>query len=82
LNGATQASVGLPTAASITGTDVKSVAASGTSDTAGSVVITMFKIGSAVALDSTITYTAACGAGGVIWTITGSGVADKYLPKQ
>jgi type IV pilus assembly protein PilA len=82
LNGITQASLGLPDATSITGTYVKSVAASGTSNTAGSVVITMNAIGSAIADNSTITYTGTCGAGGVTWAIAGSGVADKYLPKR
>jgi len=81
LNGITQASLGLPDAASITGTYVKSVAASGTSDTAGTVVITLVKIGP-IADDSKITYTAACGAGGTKWTITSTGVDAKYLPKQ
>ncbi|MCF8159348.1 MAG: pilin [Polaromonas sp.] len=82
LNGITQASLGLPAAASITGTYVTGVAASGTSDTAGGVTITMASIGSAVAGGSTITYTADCSSGGTKWTITGNGVDPKYLPKQ
>lgn len=82
LNGISQASLGLPGATSITGTYVKEVAASGTSDTAGTVVVKLVKIGSAIAENSTITYTALCGAGGTSWTITGSGVDAKYLPKQ
>ena len=82
LKGITQASLGLPDAASITGTYVKSVAASGgTDDTSGTVEIKLVKIGP-INDNSTITYTAACGAGGTKWTITSSGVDAKYLPKQ
>jgi type IV pilus assembly protein PilA len=84
LDGATQASMGLPAAASITGTYVKSVTAAGSSATAGTVTIVMKVIGSSVADDAVIKYVATCGAGGTTWTIdsaaTGS-VASKYLPK-
>jgi len=82
LNGANNGTLGLPTNTSITGTYVKSVTAAGTSATAGTVTIAMNAIGSAVAADSTITYTQACGVGGTTWAIAGSGVASKYLPKQ
>jgi type IV pilus assembly protein PilA len=84
LSGATNASLGLPTAASISGTYVTSVAAAGSSDTAGTVTIVMKAIGSAVAAGSDIIYTGTCGAGGVTWVIssTSNGVAAKYLPKQ
>jgi type IV pilus assembly protein PilA len=81
LNGTNNASLGLPVATSITGSYVTSVTAAGSSDTAGTVTILMKQIGSAVAATDNIIYTGACGAGGMIWTISGS-VAAKYLPKQ
>jgi type IV pilus assembly protein PilA len=78
---ATNATVGLPTAASITGTYVTSVTAAGSSATAGTVTILMKAIGSSVAATDNIVYTGACAVGGITWTIGGS-VAAKYLPKQ
>lgn len=75
------ASLGLPDAASITGTYVKSVTAAGTDADTGTVTIAMKAIGTAVAVDSTIIYTGECTAAGTTWTITGT-VADKYRPKQ
>ena len=36
---------------------------------------------SAVA-DGTLTWEPTCGAGGTTWGITGTGIADKYLPKS
>ena len=77
-----QASLGLPDAASITGTYVKSVTAAGTAADAGTVTIAMKAIGTSVNVDQTIIYKAACTAGGTTWTIdTASTVASKYLPK-
>jgi len=78
----TQASLGLPAAASITGTYVSEVAAVGTSDSAGTVTIKLVKIGSSVDAGHTIVYKAACTAGGTTWTIDStSTVAEKYRPK-
>ena len=83
LNGTTNASLGLPTATGITGTYVTSVTAAGSSDTAGTVTIVLKGIGSAVTAGDTVVYTGACGAGGMQWTITGTGTnIAKYLPKQ
>ena len=81
LNGITHTGLGLSPAASYTGTYVRSVAAAGSSATAGSVTIALTGIGSAVTAGQTVSYTAACGAGGVEWTVDGS-VNVKYLPKQ
>ncbi|MDP1529951.1 pilin [Rhodoferax sp.] len=83
LNGSTQASMGLPAAASITGTYVTSVTAAGTGDTTGTVTIAMKGIGSSVTAGQTIIYNATCGAGGTTWVIdtTNSTVNAKYLPK-
>ena len=80
-NGIGNASLGLPDAASITGTYVKSVTAAGTAADAGTVTIAMNAIGTSVPVDSTIIYTAACTSAGTKWTISGT-VDPKYLPKQ
>jgi type IV pilus assembly protein PilA len=77
----TNATLNLPTATDINGTYVTSVTAAGTSATAGTVTILMKAIGSAIAATDTVEYTAACGTGGLKWTIGGT-VAAKYLPKQ
>ncbi len=63
------------------GTYVKSVAAAGTSATAGTVTITYNAIGAAVADNATVIYTGTCGAGGMSWAISGT-VTSKYRPKQ
>jgi len=79
-NQTTNALLGLSAAGSYAGKYVKSVTAAGSSATAGTVVIAYEQIGTAVTVDQTITYTAACGAGGTTWTVTGS-VAAKFRPK-
>ena len=81
LNGITHLGLGLGAATTYKGTYVKSVTASGSSATAGTVVVAYNAIGSSVSADQTIGYAAACGAGGVEWTITGT-VASKYRPKN
>jgi type IV pilus assembly protein PilA len=81
-SGYTQASLGLPDAASINGTYVNSVTAAGTGTDSGTVTIDMKTIGSAVTSGNTIVYTAACSPGGTKWTISSATVAAKYLPKQ
>ena len=73
-------SLGLPAATSITGNYVKSVTVAGVSATSATVTAAMKAIGSAVAVDSTVIYTATCGASGVTWVVSGT-VATKYLPK-
>ncbi len=80
LNGATATTMGLSAAASYAGEYTKSVAAAGTSTTAGTVTITLSAIGSAIASGQTIMYTGTCGAGGMTWTVTGN-IASKYFPK-
>jgi len=80
LNGATQGSLGLATDTAYSGKYLSKVAASGSSATAGTVVITMKTIGSQINSGDTITYTAACGNGGTTWTVTGA-IPTKFLPK-
>ena len=79
-NSAAGNSLGLPTAATISSTYITSVTAAGTSATAGTVTVAMKAIGSSVALNETIIYTAACGEAGTIWAVSGT-VNAKYLPK-
>jgi type IV pilus assembly protein PilA len=76
----TNASLGLPTDTSISGTYTAKV------DTAGTlpnptVTITMNAIGTSVPANANIVYTGTCGAGGMTWAITGT-VPAKYLPKH
>ena len=83
LNGAGHTEFGLALAASYNGDYVQSATASGTSDTAGTVVIAYNKIGSAVAAGEDVQYDATCGPGGTEWTINvgASSVNPKYHPK-
>jgi type IV pilus assembly protein PilA len=80
LNGTNNTSLGLEAATTISSTYVKSVTAAGTSATAGTVTVAMKAIGSSVAVDDTIIYTAACSSTGLSWTVSGT-VPAKYLPK-
>ena len=79
------ASLGLATAASygLNGAIIQSVAAAGTSATAGTVTIVFRTIGSnAVDSGDTVVYTGNCDVGGMTWTIAGSGgFPAKFLPK-
>ena len=52
----------------------------GNDASSGTVVLTMAKIGNAVDVGQTITYTGTCTPGGMTWQVTGS-VAIKFLPK-
>jgi type IV pilus assembly protein PilA len=80
------ASLGIPAAASITGTYTSTVltkvSTAGAPSTPAVVTVTIALkvIGSAVALNDTIIYTGTCGDAGMIWAIGGS-VNPKYLPK-
>jgi len=76
-----QTGLGLSASTAYNGKYTSSVVAAGTSNTAGTVTIKMKPIGSSVTSGQTIVYTAACGAGGTTWSISGS-VASKYLPKS
>jgi len=89
LNGITHTGLGLGTNTDYSGTYVTSVTGAGSSATAGTVTVDMKAIGSQVDVGDDVVYTAACGNGGVKWTITGTGKlaaagasAGKYLPKQ
>lgn len=83
---ATNASFGLPAAASITGKNITSVAAAGTSASAGTVTITYGAIGTSITAGATVVYTGTCSAGsGMTWAVSGTGsfagAGAKYLPK-
>ena len=73
-------SLGLEAAATYASTYIKTVTAAGTGAAAGTVTVVYKAIGSQVADDATVIYTAACTGGGVVWSIGGT-VAAKYLPK-
>lgn len=73
-------SLGLPTAASISGNYTTSVTTGGTL-AAPTATIAMKKIGTTVALNDTIIYTGACTTSGLTWTISGT-IATKYYPKS
>jgi len=77
----TNAVLFLETNTAYNSTYVNSVTVTGTVS-APIVTIDMKAIGSAIANGSDVIYTGACSAAGTSWTITGSGVAAKYLPKQ
>lgn len=71
----------LPTPTAITGTYVKSVAATGVSTTTATVTVAYTKIGGAVTNGQTVVYTGTCSSSGMTWSIGGT-VAAKYQPKQ
>ena len=74
------ASLDLPAAASFSGTYVRTVTVDGTAATAATVTAVYTAIGS-IATGKTVIWTAACGAGGTKWTITGT-MDAKYRPKS
>ncbi len=79
----TNSTLNIPAAASYTSTYVTSVAAAGTSATAGTVTVVLKAIGNTVTAGDTIIYTGACGTTGMTWAITGTGTnIAKYLPKS
>jgi type IV pilus assembly protein PilA len=80
---ATNSTLGLATAASITGQYTTSVTAAGSSATAGTITIVMKAIGSAITAGQDIVYNLACDPNSGLSTssITGS-VNAKYLPKK
>jgi type IV pilus assembly protein PilA len=79
--GGANATLGLPAMASITSTYVASVAVDWQSTSAATVHILMKPIGSVIAATDYVTYTGACTASGMTWTISGSAAMAKYLPK-
>ena len=79
--GATNLTLGLPIAASISGKYVTSVTVAGTSATAGTVsVLYNAVITDADVSGQTLLYTGACGPGGLKWTP--SGLGTKFTPKS
>jgi type IV pilus assembly protein PilA len=82
LNGATNTSLQLETAATYTGNYTTSVTAAGASATAGTVTIVLKAIGNSVTAGDTVIYAGTCGAGGMSWLIDPtSSVNTKYRPK-
>ena len=80
LSGADATSLGLSAATVYTSKYITSVAAAGSSPSAGTVTIVYKAIGTQVAAGETVVYTATCGMGGTTWA-TGGTVAAKYRPK-
>jgi len=80
LSGADAASLGLSASGSYDTKYVSSVAAQGSSPTAGTVTIVYKAIGTQVTAGDTVIYTATCGTGGTTWA-TGGSIAAKYRPK-
>jgi type IV pilus assembly protein PilA len=58
----------------------KTIIGVGATSTTGIITLQMKAIGSAIAVDQTITYLGTCGPGGMTWGVTGT-VASKFLPK-
>ena len=83
VSGITHTSLGIPEAASLTSTYVKTVTAASTGATNATVTIAMKAIGTSVDVDNTVIYTGTCGAAGLSWAVTGTGKLEsgKYLPK-
>ena len=80
LTGAGHTELGLdPTATAYTSKYVTSVAAAGSSATTGTVSIVFKAIGNQINAGDTVVYTATCGTGGTVWSISGS-VPGKFFP--
>ena len=73
-------SLGVPSAASISGKYTASVTAGGTL-AAPTITISMNAIGTSVGASQTIIYTGACSTSGLTWSISGS-IPSKYYPKS
>jgi type IV pilus assembly protein PilA len=76
----TNVSLGLPSAASITGKYTAGIIISG-SLAAPTITITMAAIGTSVAANQTIIYTGNCTTSGLTWSISGT-IPTKYYPKS
>ncbi len=77
------ASLGLSAATLYTGPVVTSVTASTTAAGVPRVTIVYKAIGTSVNAGDTVVYTGTCGAGGLTWSVSGTGTlaTAKYLPK-
>ncbi len=81
LSGAGLTELGLETSATAYSSKyVSAVDAAGVSATTGTVSIVFKSIGNQISAGDTVVYTATCGAGGTVWSISGS-VPAKYFPK-
>ncbi len=77
----TNATLGIPSAASITGKYVTSVAAAGTAATTGTVTVTTRGFNDASIDAKTVIYTMTCVAGAqCTWAVSGT-IPSKYYPK-
>ncbi|MRV73443.1 prepilin-type N-terminal cleavage/methylation domain-containing protein [Duganella sp. FT92W] len=81
LNGATNATLGLPAATAITSKYVTSVTASGTSATTGTVTVVMQGTGNSGVDTKNIVYTLTCVDGAQCTTAITGTVDSKFLPK-
>lgn len=79
MSGASNASMDLPAAASITSNYVAAVSAGGATNTSATVSITTTNLGGTAS--GTIIYAGTCGNAGLRWTISGT-LQGKYLPKS
>jgi type IV pilus assembly protein PilA len=73
-------SLGLPSAASITGKYTTFVTSGGTL-AAPTISISMAQIGTSISAGQTIVYTGNCTTSGLTWTISGT-IPQKYYPKS
>ena len=80
-NGITHTDLGLPAAASITGTYVSQVEAAASSAITATVTIDYVTIGGSVDAGDDVVYTGVCSTSGLAWSVSGS-VDAKYWPKQ
>ena len=82
LNGADNASLGLPVNTAIAGKYVTSVTAAGASATSGTVTILYNAvIADALVSGKSLVYTGTCGAAGMNWTATPPTGLGKFTPK-
>ena len=81
-NGITHTSLGLETNTSYSGTYTTSVTAAATSATAATVTAVGKTIGSQVDAGDTIVWTGTCGAGGMSWVPSVTGMNAKFTPKS
>ena len=81
LSGAVQTTdLGLATSTEYNAKYTTTIAAQGDSVTAGTVLLTLKQIGSAINAGQTITYSGDCTPGGMLWSVTGS-IPQKFWPK-
>ena len=60
---------------------VDTVAVAKTADTTATITAALLSTAPSAVASGSITWTGTCSANGTIWAVTGTSVADKYLPK-